>query len=70
MALVSRFLALILDPYKAKFSLAQYSNPHMKFKDAFQYFLDDYGATTKYDQEENKNKMTTPQTLQDGWLVL
>ena len=38
-ALVDRFLALIADPYKAKFNLVRYSTPHMKFKDAFQYSL-------------------------------
>ena len=42
----------------------------MKFKDAFQYFLDDYGITKEHNQKENKNKMKAPWTLQDGWLVL
>ena len=48
-ALVDRFLPLIVDPYKAKFNLAQYSDPDIKFKDAFQYFLDNYGVTTEHD---------------------
>ena len=57
MALVDRFLIPIMDPYKVEFNLVQYIDPGMKFKDAFQYFLDNYGVTTEHDQEENKNKM-------------
>ena len=53
-ALFDRFLALIADPYKAEFNLVGYSDPDMKFKDAFQYFLDNYWATTEHNQEENK----------------
>ena len=39
----------------------------MNFKDAFQIFLDDFGATTEHDREENKNRMKAPWTLLDGW---
>jgi len=42
----------------------------MNFKDAFQIFLDGFGATTEHDCEENKNRMKAPWTLQDGWLIL
>ena len=62
-ALVDRFLTLIVDIYKAEFNLARYSNPDMKFNDVFQYFLNNYRATTENDQEENKNKMKAPWTL-------
>ena len=42
----------------------------MNFKDAFQIFLDGFGATTEHDCEENKNRMKAPWTLQDRWLIL
>ena len=45
-ALVDQKLSLIAKPYKAEFNLKRYSNPNMNFKDAFQIFLDNFGATT------------------------
>ena len=65
-ALVDRKLSLISEPYKAEFNLKWHSDPNMNFKDTFQIFLDDFGATTEYDREENKNRMKAPWTLQDG----
>ena len=47
-ALMDWFIALITEPYKAEFNLARYSDPDTQFKDVFQYFLDDYGATTDH----------------------
>ena len=38
-ALINRFLALISDPYKQEFSIVGYSDPDIKFKDAFQFSL-------------------------------
>jgi len=67
---VDRKLSLIAKPYKAEFNLKRYSDPNMNFKDAFQMFLDDFGATTEHDREENRNRMKAPWTLQDGWLIL
>jgi len=42
----------------------------MNFKFAFQTFLEDFGATTEHDREENKNRMKAHWTLQEGWLIL
>ena len=56
-ALVDRLLSLIVDPYKAEFTLKRYSsNANMKFKLAFQVFLD-------HDREEIENMTKAPCTL-------
>jgi len=67
---VDRLLSLIAEPYKAKLTLKRYSNPNTNFKLVFQTFLDDFGATTEHNREENKNRMKAPWTLQDRWLIL
>ena len=56
-ALVDRLLSIIARPYNAEFTLKWYPNPNMDVKLVFQVFLDDYGATTEHNREENKHRM-------------
>ena len=46
-AIVDYLLFLIVDLYKAEFTLKRYGDPNMIFKLTFQVFLDNYGATTE-----------------------
>ena len=57
MALVDCLLSIISNPYKAEFTLKRYNGFNMNFKLVFQTFLDDFGAATERDREENKNRM-------------
>jgi len=59
-SLVDRLLSLIVDPYKAEFTLKRNSDPNMNFKLMFQTFLNHFGATTEHDRGENKNRMKAP----------
>ena len=69
MALINRYIALVVEPNKAESNLMRYINPDMKFKDTFQHFLDNYGSTTYHIEETETIKQDEAPVDAPRWIA-
>jgi len=68
--LIERLLECFEMPLRQAFENKLLSNPNMEVQRAFQWFLENYGFTNKYDRENNKIDMKKAWNIQDGWHTL
>ena len=66
-ALTNRFVSLIEAAYTKDYTQSRLRNPTQHFRECFAYFVGKYGATNETERADNKERMKTSWTLQDGW---
>ena len=66
-ALTNRFVSLIDTAYTKDYTQSWLRNPTQQFQECFAHFLGKYGATNETERADNKERMKTAWTLQDGW---
>ena len=66
-ALTDRCVSLIDTAYTKDYTQSRLWNPTQQFRECFAHFVGKYGATNETERADNKERMKTAWTLQDGW---